>query len=82
FQQRDQRKIEESQDSFLVTLATQIAPIHSNSQMNALFGQYRQTRNRALQASSGQEITQARKHVSLPLMQHLYEASTLDTASD
>ncbi|MDI4751629.1 LPS assembly protein LptD, partial [Salmonella enterica subsp. enterica serovar Anatum] len=42
---------DESEESFLVTLATQMAAILSQSQVTALFGQYRQTRIRALPAS-------------------------------
>ena len=47
-QQRELRQYDESEESFLVTLATQMAAILSQSQLNALFGQYRQTRIRAL----------------------------------
>ncbi|TGH79645.1 GAF domain-containing protein, partial [Escherichia coli] len=50
-QQRELRQFDESEESFLVTLATQMAAILSQSQLNALFGQYRQTRIRALPAS-------------------------------
>ena len=54
----------------------------SQSQLNALFGQYRQTRIRALPASSGVAIAEGWMDVSLPLMEQVYEASTLDTASE
>ena len=81
-QQRELRQFDESEESFLVTLATQIAGILSQSQLNALFGQYRQTRIRALPASSGVAIAEGRMDVSLPLMEQVYEASTLDTASE
>lgn len=40
----------------MVTLATQMAAILSLSQMKALFGQYRQTRIKAMAASSGVAI--------------------------
>ncbi|MBN0872341.1 hypothetical protein JTL93_39580, partial [Pseudomonas aeruginosa] len=62
--------------------ATQMAAILSQSQLNALFGQYRQTRIRALPASSGVAIAEGWMDVSLPLMEQVYEASTLDTASE
>lgn len=81
-QQRELRQFDESEESFLVTLATQIAGILSQSQLNALFGQYRQTRIRALPASSGVAIAECWMDVSLPLMEQVYEASTLDTASE
>ncbi|HDS9971173.1 TPA: phosphoenolpyruvate--protein phosphotransferase [Klebsiella pneumoniae subsp. pneumoniae] len=81
-QQRELRQFDESEGSFLVTLATQMAAILSQSQLNALFGQYRQTRIRALPASSGVAIAEGWMDVSLPLMEQVYEASTLDTASE
>ncbi|VFT75396.1 phosphocarrier protein kinase/phosphorylase [Klebsiella aerogenes] len=37
-QQRELRQFDESEESFLVTLATQMAAILSQSQLNALFG--------------------------------------------
>ncbi|WP_139151494.1 GAF domain-containing protein, partial [Salmonella enterica] len=52
-QQRELRQYEESEESFLVTLATQMAAILSQSQVTALFGQYRQTRIRPLPAAPG-----------------------------
>ena len=81
-QQRELRQFDESEESFLVTLATQMAAILSQSQLNALFCQYRQTRIRALPASSGVAIAEGWMDVSLPLMEQVYEASTLDTASE
>ncbi|HEO1673167.1 TPA: phosphoenolpyruvate--protein phosphotransferase [Klebsiella aerogenes] len=81
-QQRELRQFDESEESFLVTLATQMAAILSQSQLNALFGQYRQTRIRALPASSGVSIAEGWMDASLPLMEQVYEASTLDTASE
>ncbi|EPG6797704.1 phosphoenolpyruvate--protein phosphotransferase [Klebsiella aerogenes] len=81
-QQRELRQFDESEESFLVTLATQMAAILSQSQLNALFGQYRQTRIRALPASSGVAIAEGWMDASLPLMDQVYEASTLDTASE
>ncbi|EPK7493762.1 phosphoenolpyruvate--protein phosphotransferase [Klebsiella pneumoniae] len=81
-QQRELRQFDESEESFLVTLATQMAAILSQSQLNSLFGQYRQTRIRALPASSGVAIAEGWMDVSLPLMEQVYEASTLDTASE
>ena len=79
-QQRELRQFDESEESFLVTLATQMAAILSLSQLTALFGQYRQTRIRALAASSGVGIAEGWMDATLPLMEQVYEASTLDTA--
>ncbi|MFK3712824.1 phosphoenolpyruvate--protein phosphotransferase, partial [Leclercia adecarboxylata] len=79
-QQRELRQYDESEESFLVTLATQMAAILSQSQLAALFGQYRQTRIRALPASPGVAIAEGWMDATLPLMEQVYEASTLDTA--
>lgn len=81
-QQREQRQFDESEESFLVTLATQMAGILSQSQLAALFGQYRQTRIRALPASPGVAVAQGWVDTTQPLMEQVYEASTLDTVSE
>lgn len=78
-QQRELRQFDESEESFLVTLATQMAAILSFSQLTALFSQYRQTRIRALPASPGVAIAEGWMDATLPQMEHVYEASTLDT---
>lgn len=77
-QQREHRQYDESEESFLVTLATQMAGILSQSQLAALFGQYRQTRIRALPASPGVAIAEGWMDSTLPLMEQVSEASTLD----
>ena len=79
-QQRELRQFDESEESFLVKLATQMAAILSLSQLTALFGQYRQTRVRALPASPGVAIAEGWMDATLPLMEQVYEASSLDTA--
>lgn len=79
-QQREHRQYDESEESFLVTLATQMAGILSQSQLAALFGQYRRTRIRALPASPGVAIAEGWMDTTLPLMEQVFEASTLDTA--
>ena len=81
-QQRELRQFDESEESFLVTLATQMAGILSQSQLAALFGQYRQTRIRALPASPGVAVAQGWVDTTQPLMEQVYEASTLDTVSE
>lgn len=67
-QQRELRQYDESEESFLVTLATQMAAILSQSQLAALFGQYRHTRIRALPASPGVAIAEGWMDATLPLM--------------
>lgn len=79
-QQRELRQYDESEESFLVTLATQMAAILSQSQVTALFGQYRQTRIRALPAALGVAIATGWQDATMPLMEQVYEASTLDTS--
>lgn len=74
------RQYDESEESFLVTLATQMAAILSQSQLTALFGQYRQTRIRALPAAPGVAIAEGWQDATLPLMEQVYQASTLDPA--
>ncbi|MCT4702775.1 phosphoenolpyruvate--protein phosphotransferase [Enterobacteriaceae bacterium H20N1] len=81
-QQREHRQYDESEESFLVTLATQMAGILSQSQLAALFGQYRQTRIRALPASPGVAIAEGWMDSTLPLMEQVSEASTLDTTRE
>lgn len=79
-QQRELRQYDESEESFLVTLATQMAAILSQAQLTALFGQYRQTRIRALPASPGVAIAEGWMDETLPLMEQVYPASALDVS--
>ncbi|MEA1064117.1 phosphoenolpyruvate--protein phosphotransferase [Erwinia sp. HR93] len=81
-QQREQRQFDESEESFLVTLATQMAAILSQSQLTALFGQYRQTRLRALAASPGVAVAEGWMDTTMPLIEQVPEASTLDVARE
>lgn len=81
-QQRELRQYDESEESFLVTLATQVAAILSQSQLTGLFRQYRHTRIRALPASSGVAIAEGWVDATLPLMEQVSEASTLDIVSE
>ncbi|WP_313757688.1 phosphoenolpyruvate--protein phosphotransferase [Atlantibacter hermannii] len=77
-QQRELRQYDESEESFLVTLATQMAAILSQSQLAALFGQYRLTRIRALAAAPGVAVAPGWMDSTVPLMEQVSEASTLD----
>ncbi|WP_300000386.1 phosphoenolpyruvate--protein phosphotransferase [uncultured Cedecea sp.] len=81
-QQRELRQYDESEESFLVTLATQVAAILSQSQLTGLFRQYRHTRIRALPASSGVAIAEGWVDATLPLIEQVSEASTLDIVSE
>lgn len=81
-QQRELRQFDESEESFMVTLATQMAGILSLSQLNAIFGQYRQTRIRALAAAPGVAVAEGWLDSSQPSLDQVYKASTLDTASE
>lgn len=78
-QQREHRQFDESEESFLVTLATQMATILSQSQLNALFGEYRQTRIRALAASPGVAVAEGWVDTTQPSLDLVFAASTLDT---
>ncbi|AHM72356.1 phosphoenolpyruvate--protein phosphotransferase [Yersinia hibernica] len=81
-QQREHRQFDESEESFMVTLATQLAGILSQSQLNAIFGQYRQTRIRALAAAPGVAVAEGWQDTSQPSLDLVYAASTLDTAQE
>ncbi|MCK8292127.1 phosphoenolpyruvate--protein phosphotransferase [Erwinia amylovora] len=81
-QQREHRQFDESEESFLVTLATQMAGILSQSQLNALFGQYRQTRIRALAAAPGVAVAKGWVDSSQPSLENVFSASTLDTVRE
>jgi len=81
-QQRELRQYDESEESFLVTLATQVAAILSQSQLTALFRQYRHTRIRALPASPGVAIAEGWVDATLPLIEQVSEASTLDIVAE
>ncbi len=81
-QQLEHRQFNESEESFLVTLATQLAAILSQSQLNVLFGQYRQTRINALAASPGVAIAEGWIDSLQPSLEHVTEASALDSVRE
>ncbi|ROR13212.1 phosphoenolpyruvate--protein phosphotransferase [Erwinia sp. JUb26] len=81
-QQREHRQFDESEESFLVTLATQMAAILSQSQLNVLFGQYRQTRIKALAASPGVAVATGWVDSSQPSLENVSAASTLDSVRE
>lgn len=81
-QQRELRQFDESEESFLVTLATQMAGLLSQSQLNAIFSQYRQKRVQALAAAPGVAIGEGWQDSNQPSLDQVYQASTLDTVRE
>ncbi|MDR0217345.1 MAG: phosphoenolpyruvate--protein phosphotransferase [Enterobacteriaceae bacterium] len=77
-QQSHRRLFDESEESFMVTLAMQLAAILSQAQTRGLFGQYQQARIKALAVSSGITMAQGWQDCSQPSLEHVCEASTLD----
>ncbi|MDX8000111.1 phosphoenolpyruvate--protein phosphotransferase [Xenorhabdus sp. Reich] len=77
-QQHDRRLFDESEESFMVTLAMQLAVILAQVQAKGLFGQYRQTRIKALAISNGIVMAQGWQDRSQPLLDQVTEALTLD----
>ncbi|ARF48755.1 MULTISPECIES: phosphoenolpyruvate--protein phosphotransferase [Pantoea] len=77
-QQREHRQFDESEESFLVTLATQLAALLSQSQLSQLFGQYRQARVRAIAAAPGVAVAPGWVDETQPLLDQVSAASTLD----
>lgn len=78
-QQREHRQFDKNEESFMVTLAAQMAAILSLTQIKALFGQYRQTRLKALVASSGVAIAPGWMDSSQPSLELIFPASSLDS---
>ncbi|MBS0971219.1 phosphoenolpyruvate-protein phosphotransferase PtsP [Chimaeribacter arupi] len=81
-QQREHRQFDESEESFLVTLATQIAGFLTQVQLTELFGRFRQTRVKALPASPGVAIGVGWQDCSQPSLDLVYMASTLDSTRE
>lgn len=77
-QQREHRQFDKNEESFMVTLAAQMAAILSLSQIKALFGQYRQTRIKGLVASAGVAIAPGWRDSSQPSLELVCPASSLD----
>ncbi|WP_340620865.1 phosphoenolpyruvate--protein phosphotransferase [Xenorhabdus siamensis] len=77
-QQNERRLFDESEESFMVTLAMQLAAILAQAQTRGLFGQYRQTRIKALAVSDGIVMAQGWQDCSQPSLEQVFEASTLN----
>ncbi|MBW7984614.1 phosphoenolpyruvate--protein phosphotransferase [Enterobacillus tribolii] len=81
-QQREPRQFDESEESFLVTLATQLAGILSSAQLNGVFGRLRHSRIRAIAASPGIAVAEGWVDISQPSLDQVYRASSLDPESE
>ena len=81
-QQREHRQFDEGEESFMVTLANQLAGILSQAQLNVLYGRFRQTRVKALAASPGVAIGIGWQDSTQPSLDQVYMASTLDTVRE
>ncbi len=81
-QQREHRQFDESEESFLVTLATQLATLLSQSQLQQLFGQFRQSRIRALAAAPGVAVAPGWVDNTQPSLDLVSAASTLDSVRE
>lgn len=81
-QQREHRQFDESEESFLVTLATQLATLITQSQVSQLFGHFRQKRVRALAAAPGVAVAPGWVDTTQPSLEHVSAASTLDVGRE
>ncbi|EKT60121.1 phosphoenolpyruvate--protein phosphotransferase [Providencia sneebia] len=77
-QQRDRRFFNETEESFLVTLSMQLAVILSQVQSKGIFGQYRQSRLKAIPVSQGIVMAYGWQDSSQPTFDSIYEASALN----
>ncbi len=77
-QQRQHRHFNESEESFLVTLATQLAATLSQSQLKQLFGQYRQVRIKALATAVGVAVAPGWVDNIQPSLESIFPACSLD----
>ncbi len=81
-QQKERRLFNESEESFMVTLATQLGAILLQVQTKGLFGQYRQSRIKALSVSTGVVMAYGWQEMSQPTLDHVFKASALDIKSE
>lgn len=81
-QQKERRLFNESEESFMVTLVTQLGAILSQVQTKGLFGQYRQSRIKALSVSTGVVMAYGWQEMSQPTLDHVFKASALDIKSE
>lgn len=81
-QQKECRLFNESEESFMVTLATQLGATLSQVQTKGLFGQYRQSRIKALSVSTGVVMAYGWQEVSQPILENVFKASALDIKAE
>ncbi|CAJ0993224.1 phosphoenolpyruvate--protein phosphotransferase [Pantoea sp. Nvir] len=81
-QQHEHRQFNKSEESFLVTLATQMATLLSQLQLGHLFGQFRQMRVHAIATSPGVAVALGWVEESKHLLDQVSAASTLDVQSE
>ncbi|MBI6529310.1 phosphoenolpyruvate--protein phosphotransferase [Proteus vulgaris] len=81
-QQKERRLFNESEESFMVTLATQLGATLSQVQTKGLFGQYRQSRIKALSVSTGVVMAYGWQEISQPILENVFKASTLDIKAE
>ncbi len=77
-QQREKRLFNETEESFLVTLSMQLAVILSQAQAKGVFGQYRQSRLKAIAVSQGISMAYGWQDNSQPSFDSIRQASALD----
>lgn len=77
-QQRERRFFSETEESFMVTLSMQLAVILSQAQTKGVFGQYRQSRIKAISVSQGIVMAYGWQDSSQPSFDSICEACALD----
>ncbi|EKT58201.1 phosphoenolpyruvate--protein phosphotransferase [Providencia burhodogranariea] len=77
-QQRERRFFSETEESFMVTLSMQLAVILSQAQTKGIFGQYRQSRIKAIPVSQGIVMAYGWQDTSQPSFDSICEASALN----
>lgn len=79
-QQRELRQYDESEESFLVTLATQDGGYSFSVAVDCLVWAISPDANPCITAAPGVAIAEGWQDATLPLMEQVYQASTLDPA--
>lgn len=77
-QQREKRLFNETEESFMVTLSMQLAVILSQAQAKGVFGQYRQSRIKAIPVSQGIAMAYGWQDNSQPSFDSVCEASAIN----
>lgn len=77
-QQKEKRLFNETEESFMVTLSMQLAVILSQAQAKGVFGQYRQSRIKAIPVSQGIAMAYGWQDNSQPSFDSVCEASAIN----